>query len=180
MEKETPWSEVWYIDGQEVLRQARTWQFAASGVGWVSISSKGGLPNGLYRVELYLGANLAATAEGMVGAAGSKAVAAGEGVQVIGAILDRDTAAGIPGAAFVVLKQGADPEAFVENPTEDAIFGMGVADSNGVFVLSTTLQRGQTYPAAIGASGYQPTAGLLKIAQDAESPLQYVVFLQKR
>jgi hypothetical protein len=144
------------------------------------VSSKGGLPNGIYKLQLYLGANMVAEVEGSVGAAGSRAVAAGEGVQVIGLIKDRDKDTGIPGAAFVVLKPGADPEAFVANPTEEAVLGMGIADSKGIFVLSVTLTRGETYPVAVGASGYQPTAGLIKVAANAESPLQYVVFLQKR
>lgn len=180
MEKGTPWSEVWYIDGEEVLRQAREWQFDAAGAGWVRISSKSGLPNGRYKVELYLGANLAAAAEGTIGAAGSRAVAAGENVQVIGLIRDRDAGGPIPGAIFMVLKPGVDVEAFAASPTEDAVLGVGLADSKGIFVLSTTLQRGQTYGAAVAAEGYQRTLGLIRVAEDAESPLQYEIFLQKR
>lgn len=180
MQDGTPWSEVWSIDGQEVLRNARQWQFGASGSAWVNVSNKGGLPNGRYKVQLYLAETLASEAEATIGAASAKPIAAGDGVQVIGIIKDRDTGNPIPGAAFIVVKPGVDVQAFAANPTDDAVVGLGICDNKGIFVLNATLQRGQVYGAAVAAQGYQPTLGKITVAQDDVSPLQFELFLQKR
>ena len=176
----TPWTSVWSIDGEEVLRKQRDWTFGASGTAYISISSKSGLPDGRYKLQIYIGDTLATQSETMVGAAGGKAVATDQGVQVMGEIKDRDSDQPIPGAVFVVVKQGVDVQAFFDNPTDEDMLGMGTCDSKGIFVLNTTLQRGETYGVIVAAKGYQPTLGKIQIRPDAESPVLYGLFLQKR
>ena len=57
MQDGLPWSSVWYVDGEEVLRKDNNWKWGSSGSFWVSVANKSGLPSGQYRLELTSPAN---------------------------------------------------------------------------------------------------------------------------
>jgi len=63
MVAEQAWTEVWYLDGAEVSRNARIWEGATEGSQTVSATNVDGLPLGDYRLELYIGERLAATGD---------------------------------------------------------------------------------------------------------------------
>jgi len=180
MEDGLTWSYVWYIDDEEALRNENSWESGESGTFWVSIFHKKSLPNGHYKLELYIEDELAAEAETDVGE-GQGPMDDDEGVQVIGTIVDADTRRPIKGAVFIVLKPGVDARTFLQNPDEADVFGIGEADAKGQFTLSALLQRGETYSLVAGAKGYQPAyQDDYTVAEDAESPLEFNVKLQKR
>ncbi len=70
MVAEQSWTEVWYLDGTEVSRNARMWDAGAEGTRTVEATNLDGLPLGRYRLELFIGERLAAT--GDVWLAGSR------------------------------------------------------------------------------------------------------------
>lgn len=179
MEDGLTWSYVWYIDDEEALRNENSWESGESGGFWVSITHKKGLPNGHYKLELYIEEELAAEAETDVGEGNGPID--DEGVQVVGTIVDADTKRPIKGAVFIVLNPGVDARTFLQNPDEADVFGIGEADSKGQFTLSALLQRGETYSLVAGAKGYQSAyQDDYTVADDAESPLEFNIKLQKR
>lgn len=72
------WTEVWYLDGTEVSRNVRTWTAGADGTSSVAATNVDGLPLGNYRLELFIGEELAATGDvwlaGTRGAQGTSAI----------------------------------------------------------------------------------------------------------
>lgn len=63
----TPWTVVWYYEGQETIRDAQTWSDGPSGTKTVTVQDPNGLLPGSYRIELYIqddsGYRLAATSD---------------------------------------------------------------------------------------------------------------------
>jgi hypothetical protein len=59
----TAWTEVWYLDGSEVLRETRQWDQGAEGQATVSASNVEGLPAGDYRLEVFVGEQLKITGD---------------------------------------------------------------------------------------------------------------------
>ncbi len=63
----TPWTVVWYYEGQEIIRDAQTWSDGAGGAKTVTAQDPNGLLPGSYRIELYIqdesGYRLAATSD---------------------------------------------------------------------------------------------------------------------
>jgi S1-C subfamily serine protease len=178
MEDGLAWSTVWYVDGEEVLRKQSNWQWGANGTFWVSIANKNGLPNGQYKLELYIGSNLVNQNQTSIGDGGSLSFEGG--VQVMGVILDADSQRPIKGALFLVLKPGVSAEDFLTNPQDADVFAGGETDSKGQFMLDNELERGQVYTVVAAARGYQPTYDNLEIAGDEESPLELEIELRKR
>ena len=181
MEDGLPWTHVWYVDGQEVLRKDNNWRWGTSGSFWVSIYNKKGLPNGQYKLELYISDQLVSRSETSVGVKGSAPLAADEGVQVTGTIVDADTKRPIKGATFLVLNPGVDAQSFLENGQDADIFAGGETDSKGQFTVDTPLVRGETYSLVASARGYQPVyQDEYTVADDEESPVEFEIELQKR
>ncbi|MBN1311416.1 MAG: trypsin-like peptidase domain-containing protein [Anaerolineae bacterium] len=60
---DTDWTEIWYLDGQEVFRTTRLWDKGPNGQTTVSAVNYEGLPLGTYRLELLIGQQMAATAD---------------------------------------------------------------------------------------------------------------------
>lgn len=60
---EQAWTEVWYLDGTEVSRNVRTWAGGAEGTSSVAATNSEGLPLGNYRLELFIGDQIAATGD---------------------------------------------------------------------------------------------------------------------
>lgn len=50
----TPWTVVWYYEGQETIRDAQTWSDGVSGTKTVTVQDPNGLLPGSYRLELYI------------------------------------------------------------------------------------------------------------------------------
>ncbi len=78
-------------------------------------------------------------------------------IDVYGRIVDALTMEAIPGAAFVVLKEGVTLEAFVNDPQDSMILAYGEADADGAFVCYD-IPKGSAYSVIVGADGYTPIA----------------------
>lgn len=61
----TPWTAIWYYEGEEVNRtpEGTTWNDGANGAKTISIQDNGGLRAGTYRLELYIEGRLASTSD---------------------------------------------------------------------------------------------------------------------
>lgn len=176
------WTRVWYLDDQEVMRETDNWSQGASGNTWVSIFSKSALPDGAYKLELYLGDALLQQGNFIIGEGSVTApVTADEGVQLFGAVTDADTGRGIAGALFVVLQPGVTVAEWSKDFSQDKIYAMGTADASGNYQLDKPLPRGQSYSMAILAKNYRPvTDDDIEITADMESPREVNISLRKR
>ena len=176
------WTRVWYLDDQEVLREPASWNQGASGSTWVSIYSSSALPDGAYRLELYLGETLLQKGGFTVGEGSvTPPVVNDEGVQIYGIVSDADTGRGIAGAIFVVLQPGVTVAEWSKDFAQDKIFAMGTADASGNYQLDKPLPREQTYSMAILAKNYRPvTDDGIEITADMESPREVNISLRKR
>jgi len=176
------WTRVWYLDDQEVMRETDNWGQGASGNTWVSIFSKSALPDGAYKLELYLGDALLQQGSFIIGEGSvTPPVTADEGVQLFGAVTDADTGRGIAGALFVVLQPGVTVAEWSKDFSQDKIYAMGTADASGNYQLDKPLPRGQSYSMAILAKNYRPvTDDDIEITADMESPREVNISLRKR
>ena len=176
------WTRVWYLDDQEVMREEDNWSQGASGSTWVSIYSKSALPDGTYRLELYLGDTLLQKGSFAIGEGSVIApIATDEGVQIYGAITDADTGRGIAGALFVVLQPGVTIAEWSKDYSQDKIYAIGTADGSGNYQLDKSLPRGQSYSMAILAKNYRPvTDDGIEVTADMESPREINISLRKR
>jgi S1-C subfamily serine protease len=76
-----------------------------------------------------------------------------------GRIVDAGNGAPIRGAGVFILRQGANPR----SATRDDVLAASVTDANGVFQTKPPVRRGQTYPIAILADGYQSVFGSIEV-----------------
>jgi len=179
MQDGVPWAHVWYVDDEEVLRRQNTWSWGDKGTFWVSISSRTSLPNGQYRLELYIDDALVAQNQTTVGGAGP-IFDEDDGVQMTGRILDADTKRPIQGAVFLVLMPGVNVDDFLANGSEDDIYSGGKTDSKGQFVVAELLERGQTYALVAAASGYRSAyMAEYTVSPTAESPIEFDIQLRR-
>ena len=176
------WTRVWYRDDQEVMREVDNWSQGASGSTWVSIYSKSALPDGTYRLELYLGNALVQKGSFAIGEGSVTApVNTDEGVQIYGVIADADTGRGIAGAIFVALQPGVTVAEWSKDFSQDKIYAFGTADASGNYQLDKPLPRGQSYSMASLAKNYRSvTDDGIEITADMESPREVNISLRKR
>ncbi len=146
----------WRLDGKVVVRDGLriSTDAASGGCLQVSVYSDRGLPDGRYRVELYVGPALrdAASAETTVGAARSGTAS------LSGRVVDVDSGAPIGGAVIYLLVAGTDPQSWYGAPSEDAVAGFAVTGADGRFRVAG-LANGVVYPAVVVANSYFPAGG---------------------
>jgi putative serine protease PepD len=124
---------------------------------WISLSHDRGLPDGDYRLDIFVGPGLkqVSTAQTTVGTRSGGGSAAVEG-----RIVDADSRQPVAGAILVFLSPGTDPAAWLNNPSEASVVTYGETDVNGRYEIGG-LVVGETYPAIAGAQGYSPTTGTI-------------------
>jgi S1-C subfamily serine protease len=148
----------WRIDSRVVVRDSLRIVSGGANGGClqVSVYSDRGLPEGRYRVDLYLGPSLrdVASAETIVGAAGPGAA------NLSGFVSDVDSGAPIAGAVIYILVPGTDAQAWYGAPSDDVVAGFAVTGADGSFRIAG-LESGVVYPAVIVADSYLPAAGTL-------------------
>ncbi len=176
------WTQHWYIDDQLVLEGSEeTWAGGESGSWWVSIYSDNGLPDGEYRLELLVEGQVVQEATCTIGTPGTTPppTTPTDGVEVYGYIYDAETGEGIEGAIILFLQPGITVDEF--QWTEEEVYSMGEADSEGYYELSMPLVRGETYSVIVGARGYNIIAeDGVTVPEDLESPFQLDVALQQQ
>jgi S1-C subfamily serine protease len=158
----------WRLDGKVVVRDGLRISTDAAGGGCLQLSvySDRGLPDGRYRVELYVGPTLrdAASAETTVGAARSSTAS------LSGRVVDVDSGAPIGGAVLYLLVAGTDPQSWYGAPSEDAVAGFAVTGADGSFRIAG-LATGVVYPAVVVADSYYPAAGSIGPLPTGDSTL---------
>jgi putative serine protease PepD len=158
----------WRLDGRVVahagMRVAN--DQASGGCLNASLYSDRGLPDGRYRVELYVGPHLrdVAGAETNVGAGGAGTAT------LSGRVVDVDSRAPITGAVVYLLVPGTDPQAWYAAPSEDYLAGFGATGGDGRFRIGG-LPTGEVYPAVVVADGYYPAAGSIGPLDAGENSL---------
>ncbi len=180
------WGWQWTLNGESLPLQKRTWDEGESGWNTIQIyNSKGPLPDGEYRLDLYLKGNLVQSGTCTIGGGAPakptpapKKPKAREGVEVYGRITDAETGRGIAGAYFVVLKPGIKLADF--EGKEEQVYTAAKTDRNGDFSLSDPLIRGESYSMFAAAEGYRPVGGDdIRVGDDVESPLELEIELKR-
>lgn len=171
----TPWHMRWLVDGTLFFDQVLLWSGPENGQNFLTrLSAPNGIPDGTYRMELYVNNVLIqrASIEATVGI-GQLAIdpfAQTTGVQMNGQIIDSETGRGIPGISFILLSEEFSVSDFVWD--QDQVYAMAITDRNGQFQLERLLQYDAPYSVIIAAEGYLPIkADGIVVTPDTENPL---------
>src|SRR5690606_21529762 len=140
-------------------QQTRPWNGAESGENYLMrLTASGGLPDGTYRMQLFVNGLLFGEAEARVGI-GQLPIdrfAQAGGVQLRGQVLDAETRQGIPGASFIVISEDFSAAEFMEAWSETQVYASAVTDRNGRFQVERLLQPNVPYSVVVYAEGYLP------------------------
>jgi hypothetical protein len=155
----TLWRIDWLVDGQVFYSQTRPWSSPPSGTGFgMQLSSPGGIPDGTYRVELFIGRLPFDSAEARVGI-GQLPIdrfATAQGVLLRGQVIDSVSGRGIPGVSVLLISEQYSVSQFTQEWRQDQLYDSSITDRNGRFEIPRPLQRDAPYSIAILADGYLP------------------------
>jgi putative serine protease PepD len=169
----------WWLEDDLMLTTVSTWELGESGSCAAFYFHNYGDPisNGNYTVEIYVGGDLeiAGSAETAVGGAttsnpGNSGNTASSGVMLEGEILDADSGKPLNGAVIFILQPGTDLDAWLDDPTDTAVYTFAETDEKGQFALPLPLERNVSYPGVAGLTGYRNNEGQLEFtAEDADT-----------
>ncbi|MFN8529612.1 MAG: trypsin-like peptidase domain-containing protein [Anaerolineae bacterium] len=155
----TLWTLSWYVDDGLFFQQTTPWNAADAGEDFiVRLSSRQGMPDGSYRLEITLNNLLFASQTARVGI-GQLAIdrfANATGVQMRGQIRDALTGEGIPGASIFIITENFSADDFMAAWRQDQLYATAITDRTGRFELNRLLQPEVDYSLAIVADGYLP------------------------
>lgn len=175
----TLWRMRWTVDGQPFYDQIVPWSNAESGESYTArLTSARGIPDGTYRMELYIQDVLLGSIEVDIGI-GQLPIdpfADPGGVSVSGQILNAETGEGIANVSFIVISEDfsvQDYTALIEQ-----VYTMGTTDRFGRFVLERPLQFEAPYSLYITAYGYIPvTADGFEVNDETPNPLEMTIYM---
>jgi S1-C subfamily serine protease len=178
MEDGLPFREVWYINDEPVLDTDVEWEWGEDGTFHDYVySGQGVLPDGEYKIELYVESQLLQEGSCLVGEGDNPPPPPppppGDDITIYGSVLDVDTQKGIRGALVIVLKPGITLDEF--QFTEDEVEAYAETDRNGEFELDPLPADG-VYSIVVLAEGYWPAGGDDIPVQDL--PLPVVIELE--
>lgn len=193
----TDWGDVWELDGQVIVGESSgsSWDAKnAAGIYESDIYKKSGdaLPNGTYKVTLYVNGSAVAAATTTIGKANDNKPAppppsTDSGVTVSGQVVDASTQRGIPNAAVAIFKPGVTADDLDAAQTSDQIAALMAAaaftDQSGNFQITQKLPRGYSYPVIITANGYSGRAfwsGLEVTSSDPDNIKLKPIELQRK
>ncbi|MBK8032331.1 MAG: trypsin-like peptidase domain-containing protein [Chloroflexi bacterium] len=167
----TLWTMRWSIDDETFYERTGPWVGTESGEDYLlELSAPGGVPDGTYRMELFINELVFADTEARVGI-GQLPIdrfAQASGIQMRGQILDAVTGDGIPGVTFVLVSADFSAAEFTRDWSQEQIYALAITDRNGRFQLDRPLQPNTPYSVVIVASGYIPVlADGVEVAPDA-------------
>ncbi|MGZ8502277.1 MAG: trypsin-like peptidase domain-containing protein [Candidatus Limnocylindrales bacterium] len=149
----------WRLDGDVIVRSGSriSSDAATGGCFTVFVYHDRGLPDGRYRVDLFVGPKLvaAASAETTVGAASDAS-----GASLTGRVVDVDSRQPLSGAVVFALVEGTNPEAWFRAPSADKIAAFATTDASGRFQVDG-LKAGSVYPVVVVADEYVATGGTI-------------------
>ncbi len=186
--KKTRLAVIWSIDGEQVLSDSDTPK-ATDKANTYSYSlykrDDSALDNGDYAVEFYLGDTLLTTSKVTVGNITSTNTTTttnktGPAVTVQGAVSDSRSKRAISSAVVVVLKEGIDPEAWLNDGTDDDVLAFARTDSKGQFELNAQVPTNVALPWIVGAKGYRTIVeSAYTIEENSDDPYILNITLQK-
>ncbi len=169
----TLWTMQWSVDDQVFYSQTQPWNGSNSGQGFlIKLSSVGGIPDGTYKLELFIGklSFASTTARVGIGQLPINQFAQASGVQMRGEVLDGETKVGIPGVTVVVINDQFSVSDFTTNWSNDQVFAMAVTDSSGTFRVDRLLQPNTDYSVFVVVDGYLPiSADAVNVGTNTDS-----------
>jgi S1-C subfamily serine protease len=179
MARGLPWNTRWYLNGSQVLESFEIWNDEQAGTYFVTLSHPDGLPQGLFRLELYIDGILAQSGEFQMSAAEQPAA---REVGVTGTLLDRDNQRRpVNGASIVVLAPTVSASDWMaEGMPASGVIARGTSNRQGLFRLDSRLVAGERYSIVVTHNHYRMIAvdGHL-IPQDAPDPYRLDLNLQR-
>ena len=177
----TLWTMRWSVDNVTFYEETVPWGNNESGSNFlVRLTGANGIPDGTYRMDLFVGQVLLGGFEAQVGI-GQLPIdqfAQTVGIQLNGQIIDAETREGIPGVTFILISEDFSIEDFVWN--QEQIYAMATTDRNGRFQLDRLLQFGAPYSVMIQAEGYLPvSADGIEVDSETENPKEISIPLTR-
>jgi S1-C subfamily serine protease len=176
----TPWMIRWRVDGNLFFEQTVPWAQATSGSKYLMrLSSRTGLPDGTYTVELFLGPlRLSETRARIgIGQLPLDPFAQTDGVQMRGRILDAETAQGIEGVTFILINELFSVADFVASYDMSMVTAIAVTDREGRFEITRPLSFATPYSVLIIADGYLPVQADGVSIDPADIPINLTISL---
>jgi serine protease Do len=159
----------WLLDGEILVRTGgQLTDVDQAPCFFANVNHNRGLPDGDYRVEIYVGPTLrpAGSAQTTIGGAPQT----GGTATLVGRIVDADSGQGITGAVLFLLQPGVDPGTWLQDPVEAQVATSDQTDRDGNFEL-VGLKAGEIYPAVALAEGYAPVGGTVGPIPEGRSTL---------
>ena len=182
----TPWTMRWSVDNEVFYTSTGPWFGPESGSNYtIEVSAPGGVPDGTYKMELFVGRLPLASIESRVGI-GQLPIdrfSSTQGAQLRGQIVDSETGLGIPGATFILISDQFSVGDFTWD--EEQIYASSVSDQYGQFEIDRLLQfstedRPVPYSAIVVAQGYVAlSADGLEVSADGANPITMTIQLTR-
>jgi hypothetical protein len=178
----TPWTLIWTVDNDVFFRQTIPWTASSDGAKFlIQLISETGIPDGTYRMDMYIGPVQFVSTEARVGI-GQLPIdrfAQASGIEMRGQIRDADTGLGIPGAAFFLVSEQFSAADFLRDLDMLQVYAMSITDVVGSFSIDRPLQPAVPYSVVILAAGYLPvTADGVRVLP-SDSPIDVTIYLQR-
>lgn len=177
----TLWRMRWSVDDVIFYDQLVPWNNLDNGTNYITrLSSVEGIPDGSYKMELFINTVELAEIEAEVGI-GQLTIdpfAQTEGVQLNGFILDAETGEGLSGVSFILISEDFSVADFVWDIEQ--VYAIAVTDSAGRFQLDRPLQLDAPYSLVIEVDGYLPIRqDAIVVNAETANPLEVVVVLKR-
>lgn len=177
----TLWTMRWSVDDDLFFEQSVPWENTDTGENFlVQLISSDGIPDGRYRMELFVGTVELAEIEAEVGI-GQLPIdvfASASGVQLIGQIIDAETGEGIPQVSFILISEDFSVADFTWDRSQ--IYALAITDRQGRFQIDRLLQFDAPYSVIIAANGYLPiSADGFIVDDETENPLEIIIPLTR-
>lgn len=182
----TTWRIRWRVDETIFYDEILSWSGQTNGNNYaIPLSSPDGIPDGTYRVDLFIAQVQLASIEAAVGI-GQLPIdrfAQTSGLQLQGYIRDYDTRQGIPGVTFILITEDFSVADFVWD--SEQVYDTGTTDRNGFFSLDRLLEISDDnttipYSVIVNAEGYLTVAadGFV-VTNETDNPLTLTIYLRK-
>ncbi|PJF30394.1 MAG: hypothetical protein CUN52_04135 [Phototrophicales bacterium] len=177
----TLWRMVWSVDNVAFYDQTLPWDNIETGQNFAMLlRSNDRIPDGTYRLQLFIGPALLATFEAQVGI-GQLPIDPFDqvtGVQMNGVVLDAETRVGIPNVSVIIISEEFSVSDF--SWLQSQIYTLTVTDRNGRFQLERPLLFGLPYSVIVVADGYLTvSADGVEVDADTPNPLEVVIVMTK-
>ncbi|MCL4252818.1 MAG: carboxypeptidase regulatory-like domain-containing protein, partial [Anaerolineae bacterium] len=171
----------WSVDNVPFYDQVLPWDNIETGQNFAMLlRSNDRIPDGTYRLQLFIGPALLATFEAQVGI-GQLPIDPFDrvtGVQMNGVVLDAETRIGIPNVSVIIISEQFSVGDFTW--LQSQVYTLTVTDRNGRFQLERPLLFALPYSVIVVADGYLTvSADGVEVDAETENPLEVVIVMTK-